>query len=157
MRKGLLVPYDGSKNATEALRLAIVLAKALGEKILVLNVQPSFHTAHTKMFFSEENIREYQQQLFREVTAPAAAILKDAGVEFEIKLRIGDAKEQICLEATGESCAQHACSSTGIRMIIMGSRGMNPILGGVMGSVSYGLVNAAPCPVTIVPFTCEQD
>ena len=39
-------------------------------------------------------------------------------------------------------------------MIVMGSRGMNPIMGGVLGSVSYGVINSALCPVTIVPFSC---
>ncbi|HBS60065.1 MAG TPA: hypothetical protein DEA44_12440, partial [Firmicutes bacterium] len=30
-----------------------------------------------------------------------------------------------------------------------------PVAGGLLGSVSYGVVNAAPCPVTIVPYACK--
>ena len=156
MKKNILVPFDGSKNAIEALHLAINIAKLMHEKVVVLNIQPSFYSVHTKMFFSESAIHEYQEQLFRETIAAAKEILQNAEVEYELKLRIGDAKEQICLEATGDNLAQAGCATTGIRMIIMGSRGMNPVLGGVLGSVSYGVVNAAPCPITIVPYSCIE-
>ncbi len=158
MKKDILVPFDGSHNALEALRLAANLAKLLQEKLIVLNVQPSFRTAHTKVFFGEATIRDYQQHLFEEVIVSAKSILEQAGVEYELKLRIGDAKDQICQEAgirdsvpEGESCLPD-----GVRMIIMGSRGMNPMLGGVLGSVSYGVLNVAQCPVTIVPYSCPE-
>jgi len=157
MKKDLLVPFDGSKNATEALHLAITWAKMLQEKIILVNVQHSFRTIHTKMFFSDHDIHEYQEQLFQEAVAPAKKILEDSGVEFEAKLRIGDAKEQICLEATlDQPYKPGECLTAGVRMIIMGSRGMNPVLGGLLGSVSYSVVNAAPCMVTIVPYSCEE-
>lgn len=142
MKRNILVPFDGSDNALAALRLAITLAKPLQEKVIVLNVQLSFHTAHTKLFFNEQTIRSYQEQLFAEAVAPAKAILDEAEVDYELKLRIGPAKEQICDEA----------ETAAVRMIVMGSRGMNPILGGVLGSVSYAVLNSATCPVTIVPF-----
>ncbi|SMC89752.1 universal stress protein [Sporomusa malonica] len=156
MKKDILVPFDGSKNAIEALQLAINLAKLLQEKLIILNIQPSFHTVHTKLFFKENTIREYQEQLFEETVVPAKKILEDAGIEYELKLRIGDAKEQICQEAMAGDNVQPGCATTGVRMIVMGSRGMNPVLGGVLGSVSYGVVNAAACPVTIVPFSCAE-
>ncbi|SCM82090.1 UspA domain-containing protein [uncultured Sporomusa sp.] len=156
MKKNILVPFDGSKNSIEALRLAINLGKLLQEKIVVLNVQPTFRTVHSKMFFSNSTIREYQEQLFAEVVPAAKEILEAAQVEYELKLRVGDAKEQICLEALPDTSGEPGCALTGVRMIIMGSRGMNPLVGGVLGSVSYGVVNAAPCPVTIVPFSCAE-
>ncbi|MBP1763039.1 MAG: putative universal stress protein [Firmicutes bacterium] len=147
MKTGLLVPFDGSKNAMEALRLAITLAKALGEKLLVLNVQPGFRTVHTKLLFSEDEMREYQEQLFQEAIEPMKKELDVSGVNYELKLRIGDARQQIIAEAKNNNT----------RMIVMGSRGMNPILGGVLGSVSYGVVNAAVCPVTIVPLASPPE
>jgi nucleotide-binding universal stress UspA family protein len=157
MKKNILVPFDGSKNAIEALHLAVTLAKLLQEKVIVLNVQPSFHTPHTKMFFKESTIRDYQEQLFQETIVPATKILEESGLEYEMKLRTGDAKEQICQEAAAGSADKAAgCATTGIRLIVMGSRGMNPVMGGVLGSVSYGVVNAALCPVTIVPFSCGE-
>lgn len=154
MKTAILVPFDGSKNAVGALQFAINLAKSLQEKVVVLNVQPSFRTVHTKMFFDETAVREYQEQLFEEMVSPAKKLLQDAGVEYEFKLRTGDPKEQICKEVIADNNAQTGCS-TSVRMIVMGSRGMNPMLSGVLGSVSYGVINSAVCPVTIVPLTCS--
>lgn len=156
MKKDILVPFDGSNNAVQALQLAITLAKLLKEKIIVLNVQPNFNTVHTKMFFGENAIREYQEQLFGETIAPAKQLLEASGIEYELKLRVGDPKEQISKEAMVENNAQPGCATSGVRMIIMGSRGMNPVLGGVLGSVSYGVINNSSCPVTIVPFSCSE-
>ena len=145
MKRNILVPFDGSENALAAVRLAITLAKPLQEKVIVLNVQLSFHTAHTKMFFNEQTIRSYQEQLFEEAVTNVKPILAEAGVDYELKLRIGPAKEQICDEAAT------ANDGEGVRMIVMGSRGMSPLLGGVLGSVSYAVLNSASCPVIIVP------
>ncbi|MBC8014891.1 MAG: universal stress protein [Sporomusaceae bacterium] len=155
MKKDILVPFDGSKNAAEALKFALSMARLLQEKIIVLNVQSSFHAVHTKLYFTENTIHEYQEQLFHETMSSAKTILENSGVEYELKLRIGDAKEQICQEATSGNTIHAECATIGVRMIIMGSRGMSPLLGGLLGSVSYSVVNAAPCPVTIVPFSCN--
>lgn len=156
MKQDILVPFDGSKNAVEALHLAIAMAKSLNEKLIVLNVQPEFQTPNVKRFFSEKDIREYQQQLYREVMDPVIPALEAANVPYEVKLRIGDSKEQIVLEAGPVDSNLPGCATSGVRMIIMGSRGMNPVIGGVLGSVSYGVVNAAPCPITIVPYSCAE-
>lgn len=155
MKKDILVPFDGSENAIEALKLALSIAKLLQEKIIVLNVQSSFHTVHTRLFFTENTIRDYQNQLFHETMVSAKTILENSGVEYELKLRIGDAKEQICQEAMAGNDIQAGCATVGVRIIIMGSRGMNPMLGGLLGSVSYGVVHSALCPVTIVPLSCN--
>jgi nucleotide-binding universal stress UspA family protein len=155
MKRDILVPFDGSKNAVEALRVAMNLAKALHEKVIVLNVQPEFKTPNVKRFFSEQDVREYQRQLFREAIGSTEQELNDAGVDYEIRLKVGDPKEVIVKQAYPFAAEQPGCGAAGIRMIIMGSRGMNPLLGGVLGSVSYGVVNAAPCPVTIVPYACD--
>lgn len=155
MKRDILVPFDGSKNAGEALRLAITLAKALHEKVVVLNVQSDFQTPNVKRFFSEQDVKEYQQQLFREAIGTVEQELNESGVDYEVRLRIGDPKEVIIKQAYPFASSQSGCSTAGARLIVMGSRGMNPILGGVLGSISYGVLNAAPCPVTIVPYSCE--
>lgn len=155
MREGILVPFDGSANALEALRVAITMGKAFGEKIILLNVQPKFQTVHTKLLFSDSVIREYQEQLFAEAVEKGKQLLDKEHVEYITMLRIGDAKEQICLVANADHPGKNACSDFGVRWIVMGSRGMNAVFGGLLGSVSYGVVNAAPCPVTIVPYSCE--
>lgn len=154
MKQDILVPYDGSANATEALRVAIDMAKVFNEKIVLLNVQPSYETPHTKQFFSQNQIDDYRAKMADEALQPGKDILKQSGVGFIIKVLVGDAREQICKEARGDSAEGAACKDGGMRSIVMGSRGLNAFLGGVLGSVSMGVLQNAPCPVTIVPYSC---
>ena len=154
MKQDILVPFDGSANATEALRVAIDMAKAFNEKIVLLNVQQSFETPHTKRFFSQTQIDDYRAQMAGEALQSGEEMLKKSGVEFMAKTRIGDAREQICQEATADSTEGAVCKDHGMRLIVMGSRGLNALLGSVLGSVSTGVLNHAPCPVTIVPYSC---
>jgi len=154
MKQDILVPFDGSANATEALRVAIDIAKAFKEKVVLLNVQQSFETPHAKRFFNLEQIREYRVQMADEAIQPGENILNQSGVEFITKMRVGDPREQICLEARADSAEGAVCKDCGMRLIVMGSRGLNALLGSVLGSVSMGVLHHAPCPVTIVPYSC---
>ena len=154
MKQDILVPFDGSANAEEALRVAIDMAKAFNEKIVLLNVQPSFETPHTKRFFNLEQIHEYRLQTAAETIQPGENILKQSGVKYITKMRVGDPREQICQEARADSEEGAVCKDRGVRLIVMGSRGLNAVLGTVMGSVSMGVLHNAPCPITIVPYSC---
>ena len=154
MKQDILVPYDGSANATQALRVAIDLARAFKEKVVLLNVQPSFETPHTKQFFSRAQIEDYRTQMADEALQSGKDLLKQSDVEYLIKTRVGDAREQICQEAQADSADGAVCMDRGIRLIVMGSRGLNAVLGSVLGSVSTGVLHHAPCPVTIVPYSC---
>ncbi|TQS72198.1 universal stress protein [Ornithinibacillus gellani] len=141
MKKQIVVPVDDSENAQRALDFAIEQANILQAKLFVIHVQPRLQTPNVKRFFSTEEIEEYSLELGASVLAQYDDKLNQSGVEFEKLIRIGSAKQEI------------ADFSKDIRAycIIMGSRGHGPIKGTVLGSVSYGVVHAAPCPVTIVP------
>lgn len=155
MKQNILVPFDGSANAMEALRVAINLAKLYNEKIVLLNVQPSYMTPHTKRFFNQKQIDDFRTQMADEALRPGDEILKSSGVAFTTKVRIGDARDQICKEARADSEEEGgACQNIGVRLIVMGSRGLNAMLGSVLGSVSMGVLHHTPCPVIIVPYSC---
>ncbi|PJX22959.1 hypothetical protein CAP48_12885 [Advenella sp. S44] len=146
MSKTILVPIDGSKNAAKALEWATSLAKTAAMKLLVVNVQPSFQTIHAKTLFKHEDIEQYQQQLFNEVMEPVNARLQQAGVDYETKLLIGDPKTCIVQEVNDQQN-----SNWPVDMVVMGSRGSNPLFSGLLGSVSYAMIHSAVCPVTIIP------
>ncbi|SDF21926.1 Nucleotide-binding universal stress protein, UspA family [Fontibacillus panacisegetis] len=137
----ILVPFDGSDSAQAALRIAIDIAVKFDEAVLLIHVQPSFRTPHSKIFFSEEDIRSYQQSLYEEAIASGVQILKETGIKYETKLLIGIPKEEICKEAHNRR----------VRYIVIGSRGYSPFVGSVLGSVSQGVLNIANCPVMVVP------
>ncbi|RXT15328.1 universal stress protein [Ammoniphilus sp. CFH 90114] len=137
----ILIPVDGSEHSLKALNYAIDMAKAYGDELMILNVQPSFETMNTRRFFSKEDIAEYRNQLADEALEQAVRLVEESGLNFIKKLKIGVPKIEICNEV----------QENDVRCIVMGSRGKGPVIGTVIGSVSYGVLHEAPCPVTIVP------
>lgn len=136
----ILVPVDGSTHSKEALLEAIKLAKAFRTKVILLNVQPNFDTAHTKIFFSKEEIRAYAEELGEKVISSYLPLLEEAGIPYEKKVETGNPAEQI-VEAAEKWKAEY---------IVMGARGLGPLRGSILGSVSYGVIHQADCPVLIV-------
>lgn len=136
----ILVPVDGSDHSKEALKEAIKMAKAFSAKILLLNVQPHYDTAHTKIFFSKEEIRSYAEELGEEVFKSYLPLLEEAGIPYEKKVEMGNPAERIV--ETAEKWKSD--------YIVMGARGLGPLRGTLLGSVSYGVIHQASCPVLIV-------
>lgn len=136
----ILVPVDGSDHSKEALKEAIKMAKAFSAKILLLNVQPHYDTAHTKIFFSKEEIRSYAEELGEEVFKPYLPLLEEEGIPYEKKVEMGNPAERI-VETAVKWKADY---------IVMGARGLGPLRGTLLGSVSYGVIHQASCPVLIV-------
>jgi nucleotide-binding universal stress UspA family protein len=137
-----VVAVDGSEYAQEALRQAIRWAKALGAELVLVNVQPDYDTPNIRRFVSEKLISDYQQEMADSVLKPAVQLVQaeDPSVPCTAVMRVGSPGVEICNEAR----------ERGAMGIIMGSRGMGPIRGAFLGSVSYSVLHNAPCPVTIV-------
>ncbi len=146
MANTILVPYDSSDNAKKALAWAIDFAKLTGLRLEVMNIQPSFRTVHAKAFFNRGDVEEYQTQLFKEATEGVAEQFAGSDVEYELCMGAGDPKEVLI-----EHVVNSKNTANPVELIVMGSRGTNPFFGGVLGSVSYAMINAGVCPVTIIP------
>lgn len=136
----ILVPVDGSDHSKEALQEGMKLAKAFAAKVLIMNVQPSFDTAHTKIFFSKEEIRSYAEELGEAVMTPYLSLLEEAHIPYEKVVEMGNPAEKI-VEAADQWKADY---------IVMGARGMGPLRGSLLGSVSYGVIHQTRCPVLVV-------
>jgi nucleotide-binding universal stress UspA family protein len=93
-----------------------------------------------KKFFNKKDVEEYTQMLAAEALVKVKGIVEEAGVPYQVKVRIGLPKVEICQEAEEAKAG----------LIVMGYRGLGAVAGVVMGSVSYGVLHDAPCPVTIV-------
>ena len=142
----VLVAIDGSKNSLEALRWAIkIIAGSDKSEIVMVNAQPSFQTVHSKRLFSQSDIREYQELLFEESVAEAKKIVDAQSIPYTLELLVGDPKQCIV-----DRVLESQKTDEPIEMIVMGSRGLGPIRS-VLGGVSYGVIQAAICPVTIIP------
>lgn len=146
MLNKVLVALDGSKNSIEALHWAIkMVSGAEKAEIVAVNAQPSFQTVHSKRLFSQNDLREYQELLFEESVAEGQAILNAQDIPYTLELLVGDPKQCIV-----DRVQESQKTDNPIDMIVMGSRGLGPIRS-VLGGVSYGVIQAGICPVTIIP------
>ncbi len=142
----ILVAIDGSKNSHAALRWAIQMLSGNDKaEIVVVNAQPSFRTIHSKRLFSQKDIEEYQQLLFEECVAECKLILDEHAIPYTLELLVGDPKQCII-----DRIRSSQGTDSPIEMVVMGSRGLGPIRA-ALGGVSYGVIQAGICPVTIIP------
>jgi nucleotide-binding universal stress UspA family protein len=136
--KNILIATDGSEPANQALEVAIDLAKEGGAALHVLSVRPPRVAGRGG---AGPAILEVEELHGPEHIADAAAqIARSAGVEATPHAAHGDVVDSIAGTAT----------TLGADLLVVGSRGMGPLSGAVLGSVSHALVRRSPVPVTIV-------
>ncbi|MFX3625638.1 MAG: universal stress protein [Ectobacillus sp.] len=140
MKQSILVPVDGSEHANKALQFALTIAKGVNARIILLNVQPSLKSPNIQRYIGKAEIKKYQEEMGEFALDRALSAIGESEVPITSKIRTGYPTNEILLEAKEQE----------VFCIIMGSRGMNPLTGKLLGSVSYGVLHDAPCPVTIV-------
>lgn len=153
MYKSILVPYDKSSHAKNALRTAIAMAKEQPDgKVCVLYVaelpdfdDPTFEAA-AQMAGMERASGEQALALQRQFYAKAKQdVIKDAaGI-------VGDFKNIVYRTTSGKphtAIVEYAASGK-FDLIIMGNRGLGALRGAI-GSVSYAVLRSVDIPVLIV-------
>ena len=136
----ILLPVDGSENALEAVRQALRLAgDGLRASYVLANVQEPASLYEVVVAHNAEVIEQVSAAAAAHSLAPAQALLRAAGMEFETELGHGDPGHQIVDIA--ERC--------GCDLIILGARGMEP-LEGALGSAADSVLRHANVPVMIV-------
>lgn len=144
--KNILVPYDGSEHARKALLQAIDLAQAGDGTKLYLATVCNMVSAMSN--FDQVSIAEgcLTSKLTEDLENQCKNDLKEAearipqGVPYETLYEVGSPGPVLL-----DMAEQHKCD-----LIVMGSRGLGPLKGIFMGSVSSYLVSRAKCPVLIV-------
>ena len=140
--RNVLVAYDGSPSADNALRYVLDLVKAgLSLELHLLNVQnePEIYGAP----FDERILREWRGSLrdkAEDILAKARPALLDAGIEAQTHVGFGGIAETI-----GEM-ARHLDVDT----VVMGTRGLGSLSGLLLGSVAHRVVHQVPLPVILV-------
>jgi nucleotide-binding universal stress UspA family protein len=132
---GIVVGYDGSECAKEAVRVAIEIGKAYGEKVVIafgyeLNpVAGELHDYHAAL-------KELATKRLTEATALAA---DDADVE------------AVIVEKAPAAGLVALADERDARVIVVGTRGESPIRGALLGSTPHKLLQLSDRPVLVVP------
>lgn len=152
--KHILLPYDGSESATNALDEACRWLRESPEtSVSVISVVPL--SSGTYMFndgisqpgsgyLSAEQIKDLQDDVAnRNMTRLSA----------DIESRFSEVRDRVSCEivfgATVPDAIVDYAQDKGCDMVMMGSRGLGAIRG-MLGSVSYAVLRKAPVPVFII-------
>jgi len=140
----IMVAFDGSKDAINAVRLAASLAKKFGAELVVAHVfgSPSvgLSAASGMPIPDYSELEEAAKAAGQKVLAAGVQVAAESGVKAK-----GELKEApSVIEALVEYAAQEK-----VDLIVVGTRGMTGFKKLIMGSVSSGLVSHAHCPVLV--------
>jgi nucleotide-binding universal stress UspA family protein len=143
MFSSIVVGPDGSDTATQAVRQAIELARAVGGRIDLVSAYEPVTDArlHETINVPEDlhwmiNPREDVEATLEE----AAREIRAAGVEVEVFARQGDPADAI-LDVAEER---------GSDLIVVGNKGMTGAKRFLLGSVPNKISHHAPCSVLII-------
>jgi nucleotide-binding universal stress UspA family protein len=136
----ILLPTDGSEEATLAVRTAADLSEKTGSELHVVHVgeatlgyHPERHGYRIQYERDEKEARELLETQVEGIKAAGDTVA-------QAHLRMGKADEQIVVLA----------EELGADLIVMGSRGLGGVKRALMGSVSDSVVRHAHCPVLVV-------
>jgi nucleotide-binding universal stress UspA family protein len=136
----LLLPVDGSQNASHAVIHAIEMAKSMpGTQLVLLNVQEQLERWYAHGLNSEA-ARAHLRQLGEDASAEARRLLDEARCVYECLIMFGKPAEVISRVAKERQCSG----------IVMGTRGLGDVENLFLGSTSYKVVHLSEVPVTLV-------
>jgi nucleotide-binding universal stress UspA family protein len=129
---------DGSESADHAIPYVQGLARAHGSTVLVVHSKEMLvgRAAGYPALADEDELLE---KIRGQVDA-----LRDAGVDATLDVVTGHAP------GAAHRIAD-AARAAGADMLIVGTRGLGPIAGIFLGSVTHRLLQISPCPVLAVP------
>ncbi len=136
----ILIPYDGSENALRAVRFAASMARQLSAVELELLYVQDRIPLKMHASFSSHELERRQADEGNRVLQPAREALDSEGVIFQARCRSG---------APADEIARHA-DETQCDAIIMGTRGLGPVAGVILGSVAARVVQQVDIPVTLI-------
>jgi nucleotide-binding universal stress UspA family protein len=145
MFKNILVAFDGSKTAWEALRHGIQLAREHDAHVWALSVEeplPHYASAAEEVLAEETLVAAYFEELLTSAYNEAA----NAGITLQTETVRGHASRAIVQFA----------EQIEADLIIVGQHGHAGILDRMLGSTSDRVVDTATCSVLVVPSELQR-
>ena len=136
----VLVAVDGSEPSLRAVRYAVALAaEARSSELELLNVQPPLPAAVTD-WVSAQDVRSFHVDTGIAALREAKVILDAAAIPYNSHVAVGPIAETIADHAEERGCDQ----------IVMGRRGLHPLPGILLGSVTIQILHLAKIPAIAV-------
>lgn len=137
----VLLAVDGSESALRAATFAARFVHACRGEVHVLQVQPGITLAGSILGPREALIDQWSGKHAQAALAGARGALDSAGVRYVEHIVARDDVPG----AIAETAKTHACG-----LVVMGTRGLGPLTGLLLGSVAHGVLELAPANVTAV-------
>lgn len=143
--KNIVVPTDGSVNSKRALEHAVLLATSMQASITLVYVANIVSVISN--FDQIPNASGYvTEQVALDMEEEGKGVLEEFSKEIPQDVEVKSGFE---VGSPGPAVLSVA-KKYEADLIVMGSRGLGPLKGLFMGSVSSYVVTHAPCPVLIV-------
>jgi len=141
MYEKILLAADGSGESHAAARAVNgFIAGGFAKQVIILNVASTFAgSTFEKTTARSDKMNQMAKEFGLQVIQEIREMLTGE-VEIIEKVELGDPAYTICDEANANGC----------NLIVMGSRGNNPLRGLFLGSVSARVLQFAECPVLVV-------
>jgi nucleotide-binding universal stress UspA family protein len=133
----ILFPLDRSREAQEAIAVAIDLVQKYQSKLILLSV---VETPDLSADVIEDPVMQSPEEIDR-LLHSAQALFAKRGIQAEILRREGKPAFTIC----------DVADELNVNLIVMGSRGNGLDAEHAIESVSSRVIDLSPCPVLIVP------
>jgi nucleotide-binding universal stress UspA family protein len=141
MSAGIVVGYDGSECAKEAVRVAVEVSKAYGDKLIIAFGYELNQVAGEIQDYAKA-LKEMATQRLQEGAALAAGA---DGVEVEA----------VIVERAPAHALVELADQRDARLIVVGTRGESPLRGALLGSTPHKLLQLSDRPVLVVPAAAE--
>jgi nucleotide-binding universal stress UspA family protein len=133
----ILFPLDRSREAQEAIAVAINLVQKYDSRLILLSV---VETPDLDAEVIEDPVMQSPEAIDR-LLHSAQALFAKQGIQAEILQRSGKPAFTIC----------DVADELNVNLIVMGSRGNGLDIEHATESVSSRVIDLSPCPVLIVP------
>ncbi|TXT39856.1 MAG: hypothetical protein FD135_1865 [Comamonadaceae bacterium] len=143
----ILLPFDGSAAALDAVRFAIRMASdGLNTQVVLANVQEPASLYELVVAHDPQVIKQASAAAGAHILQAAQQLLDAAGLPYETEVASGDPAHTLV-----DILENYGCD-----LVVMGASGTSALRSALLGSVSNEVLHAAGVPVMIVKGT-EDD
>jgi len=142
MASKILVPYDASQFSNDAFNEALIIAKKFDAKLEALCVLGSAMKDQTVISLSTAiQLQDEQEDKATKIFKDLENISQDEGVNFSFS---------VIYDPDPSKGIVNYANSNDFDLIVIGSHGRTGLRKRLLGSVAYGVVEHAKCPVLII-------